>query len=416
MRSDAAIAKSPSRIRLSAFRVIRLLLAALLIAASPARAASDDTTRQTSRFGAFDLADIETALKADNLSDSDLVRLRAEGDPLAAQLQAVIAELSPRLDASAKRLAELTPKSKESRRSAIRRAPSSPPRSRSTTRSTPTCARRARCCCRSTTSTRASARRGAICSPARPSRARRACSARCCGRAGARGAGRRRALSARCLGDWLHGRLAPNSAVRRRSAFSPRAGDRRARGAATTGSRAASSRAISRSPRPSRFRRALGRRLDDAGARRPCRCSRSASSPTRSTSSTFPIRALQGALDASLDGLRLLVDRQCARARAAGARPCQLAARSPERPRPRALFRALWLGVAAILAVERLLEPAADAVGSLNITVAGRAVGATLVALFARRARSDGSPPGRARPRARPGRRRAPLAWLLVGG
>ena len=58
-------------------------------------------------------ADIESTLKADNLSDSDLVRLRAAGDPLAAQLQAVIVDLSPRLEASAKRLAELTPKSKE---------------------------------------------------------------------------------------------------------------------------------------------------------------------------------------------------------------------------------------------------------------------------------------------------------------
>ena len=52
-------------------------------------------------------------LKADNLADADLVRLRDEGDPLAAELQAVITELAPRLEASAKRLAELTPKSKD---------------------------------------------------------------------------------------------------------------------------------------------------------------------------------------------------------------------------------------------------------------------------------------------------------------
>ena len=99
--------------RLSALRAFRLLLVALLIAASPARAAGDDTTRQTLNSARSTIADIETALKADNLSDSDLVRLRAAGDPLAVELQAVIVDLAPRLEASAKRLAELTPKSKE---------------------------------------------------------------------------------------------------------------------------------------------------------------------------------------------------------------------------------------------------------------------------------------------------------------
>ena len=45
------------------------------------------------------------------------------------------------------------------------------------------------------------------------------------------------------------------------------------------------------------------------------------------------------------------------------------------------LFR-LWLGVAAILAVERLLEPAADIVASLNLAVAVRALGSALAALL----------------------------------
>ena len=40
--------------------------------------------------------------------------LRAENDPLGVELQAAVADLTPRLAASAKRLAELTPKSKES--------------------------------------------------------------------------------------------------------------------------------------------------------------------------------------------------------------------------------------------------------------------------------------------------------------
>ena len=41
-------------VRLSAIRTFRLMLVALLIAASPARAASDDTTAPDPRFGAFD--------------------------------------------------------------------------------------------------------------------------------------------------------------------------------------------------------------------------------------------------------------------------------------------------------------------------------------------------------------------------
>ena len=46
------------------------------------------------------LTDIDVAMKADDLNDADLARLRAESNPLALQLQAVIAELTPRLDAS----------------------------------------------------------------------------------------------------------------------------------------------------------------------------------------------------------------------------------------------------------------------------------------------------------------------------
>ena len=39
------------------------------------------------------------------------------------------------------------------------------------------------------------------------------------------------------------------------------------------------------------------------------------------------------------------------------------------------------MAIAAIWAAERLIEPAADAVASLNIAVAGRGVGAILVSL-----------------------------------
>ena len=57
------------------------------------------------------------------------------------------------------------------------------------------------------------------------------------------------------------------------------------------------------------------------------------------------------------------------------------------------------MAIAAIWAAERLIEPAADAVASLNIAVAGRGVGAILVALVDRlcaapaRGRSRRAPP-----------------------
>ena len=364
---------------MSAIRALRLLLVALLIAASPARAAGDDTTRQTLDSARSTIADIETALKADNLSDSDLVRLRAAGDPLAAQLQAVIVDLSPRLEASAKRLAELTPKSKEpavSRfgelRARRREAEARRARRRPALGEGDAAADRRH---------RRAHRRGA----ARPVRPRdlRAVVERAepavVDRSGARGAGRRERAGGAVR------RLAatacpPASACRRGSAFSRRCWRSSRSRRRSTGSPVASSPAIPTPASPT----ASAARSAPHGRRRcspPRRWSRSASSPTRSTSSTFPTRARKGALDAVLDGLRLLA---IANALAHGLlapgranwRLVNLSDRSA------ALIERLWLGVAAILAVERLLEPAVDALGSLNIAVAGRAVGATLAALF----------------------------------
>ena len=59
------------------------------------------------------LTAVENALKQPDLTDADLQRLRAENDPLGVALQAAITDLTPRLAASAKRLAELTPKTKD---------------------------------------------------------------------------------------------------------------------------------------------------------------------------------------------------------------------------------------------------------------------------------------------------------------
>ena len=59
------------------------------------------------------LTEVETALKDASLTDADLERLRADNDAAAVALQAAIAAMTPQLDAAAKRLAELTPKSKD---------------------------------------------------------------------------------------------------------------------------------------------------------------------------------------------------------------------------------------------------------------------------------------------------------------
>jgi len=122
---------------------------------------------------------------------------------------------------------------------------------------------------------------------------------------------------------------------------------------------------------------------------------------------------LQGIQDAFFDGLRLIfVSNGLARGLLApGHRPWRMVDLSD---RATALLFRLWLIVATIVAVERLIEPAADAVASLNIAVAVRAVGGALVALsMASTMRSTirlqsaaGAPPAWA-----PGRA---LGWVLI--
>jgi small-conductance mechanosensitive channel len=96
----------------SAPQVLRCLALALALLAFGSAAAEEqrpfdlDATRNA-------LTAIENELKGQNLTDADLQRLRAENDPLDVALQAAIADMTPRLAASVKRLAELTPKSKD---------------------------------------------------------------------------------------------------------------------------------------------------------------------------------------------------------------------------------------------------------------------------------------------------------------
>ncbi len=90
-----------------------LWLGLLLLTLAPLARAADETPRETLDSVKTTLADIDDELKLDTLSDTELARLRARAEPLVGELQGVIADLSPRLEASRKRLAELKPKGTE---------------------------------------------------------------------------------------------------------------------------------------------------------------------------------------------------------------------------------------------------------------------------------------------------------------
>jgi small-conductance mechanosensitive channel len=75
--------------------------------------AAGEKARETLDSVKTTLSEVDDVLKLDALTDRDLANLRARIDPLAGELQGVISDLTPRLDASRKRLAELKPKGQE---------------------------------------------------------------------------------------------------------------------------------------------------------------------------------------------------------------------------------------------------------------------------------------------------------------
>jgi small-conductance mechanosensitive channel len=95
---------------LSALRLLRWIVLALLLTAL-GRATAQETHRLNLDQTRATLTATETAVRDKNVSDSGLQTLRAQSDALALALQGAIAELTPRLADSAKRLDELTPKS-----------------------------------------------------------------------------------------------------------------------------------------------------------------------------------------------------------------------------------------------------------------------------------------------------------------
>jgi potassium efflux system protein len=96
----------------SALRPLRwAVLAFVLMGLGPAWA--QETRRLDLDQTRAALTAAEASLRDKTLGDAELQKLRGESDALALALQGAIAELAPRLAASAKRLEELTPKSGE---------------------------------------------------------------------------------------------------------------------------------------------------------------------------------------------------------------------------------------------------------------------------------------------------------------
>jgi small-conductance mechanosensitive channel len=363
---------------LSAFRALRLLVVALALVASPARAASEDAARQTLDSARSTITEIEAALKADNLSDADLVRLRVEGDPLAATLQATIVDLSPRLDASAKRLAELTPKSKEPAVADSASVELAAEKEKHDALDADVRSARAMLLQIDDIDARIGAMRRDLFARETFARSSSLVSPLLWIDLAREAPGDVAAIAAH-FGDWLR-------ALSARLSLSQGLGFL----AAILAILALAAplnwltrRVIAREPdvgEPDRFRRALGAAWTTAVLAAAPLVGLGVFAYALDLFDISDPRA-QATLDAILDGLRLLaVANALAHGLLAPGRGNWRLVKVSDRAA--AHLERLWLGVAAILAAERLLEPAVDAVGSLNLAVAGRAVGATLAALL----------------------------------
>ena len=108
--APAAPTTGPSRTAAVLLRFVVILLCLVSIAVGPAvaqvptKAAGDLDTAK----GTIDM--IEARLTRSDMSDAVLQQLRAQVDPVAVQMNAVVSELNPRIDAAKARLAQLGPK------------------------------------------------------------------------------------------------------------------------------------------------------------------------------------------------------------------------------------------------------------------------------------------------------------------
>jgi potassium-dependent mechanosensitive channel len=324
------------------------------------------------------LVEIDASFRNPDLADSDLLRLRAENDPLASEAQAVIAELAPRLDASTKRLAELTPKPGDTA-PANDTAASEYAAEKAKHDSLDADLRTARALALQVddNNARIGAARRQLFARQTFERSSSLLSPVLWGGVARETPGDLATISG-VVRDWV------NSVARRITHYQTL--QLLALGLGILASilpmRWVTRRVIARDPEiaaPSRLRRALAAiwtslvlvclPLFGLGIVSYALDAFDVSDPR-----------LQGIQQAFFDGLRLMfVSNGLARGLLApGQRPWRMVALND---RIAALLFRFWLIVAVIVALEKLIEPAADAVASLNIAVAARAVGGALVAL-----------------------------------
>jgi potassium-dependent mechanosensitive channel len=324
------------------------------------------------------LVEIDASFKNPDLADADLLRLRAENDPLASEVQGVIAELSPRLDASTKRLVELTPKPSDA--VAVSDAAASEyatEKAKHDSLDADLRTARALALQIDDNNARIGAARRQLFARQTFERSASLLSPVLWGGVAREAPGDLATISG-VVRDWV------KSVAKRITHYQTL--QLLALAIAILASilpmRWITRRVIARDPEttaPSRLRRALAAiwtslvliclPLFGLGIVSYALDAFDVSDPR-----------LQGIQQALFDGLRLiLVSNGLARGLLApGQRPWRMVALSD---RIAALLFRFWLIVAVIVALEKLVEPAADAVASLNITVAARAVGGALVAI-----------------------------------
>ena len=365
--------------KLSGFRAGVFAIVAISVAwVGSSAALAQDTPRQHLDAVRATLVEIDAAFKNANLSDADLLRLRAENDPLANEIQGVIANITPRLDASTKRLAELTPKSKEAAPATDAAAGElAAEKDKHDALDADLRTARALALQIDDNNARIGAARREVFARQTFERSSSLVSPVLWGGV-ARETPRDLAAISAIVRDWV-------SSVRKRITHQQSWGLLAlAFGilASIPPMRWVTRRVIARDPEvasPSRLRRALAAiwtslvlvclPLFGLGVVSYALDAFDVSDPR-----------LQGIQDAFFDGLRLIfVSNGLARGLLApGQRQWRMVDLGD---RVAALLFRFWLIVAVIVALERLVEPAADAVASLNIAVAARAVGGALVAL-----------------------------------
>jgi potassium efflux system protein len=368
--------KPASALRLLRWAVHGAVLAFVLMALG--RAWAQDTHPLDLDQTRAALSSTESALKDKNLTDADLLRIKSENDALGLALQGAIADLTPRLAAAAKRLAELTPKPGEAAPTTdVAAKELESEKKRHDALDANLRAARAMLLQADDISTRISAARRQLF--ARQTFAR---SSSILNPELWAAVWREVPIDVEVMrgliGNWL-------DAIGERLALTIKIGIAAvalALALAIAPLGWLTRRVIHRDPEasaPSRLRRALAAAwIFFVLAALPLIGLGLLASALDAFDLSDP--SVQGLIDAALDAARVLI---VVNALSRGMLAPGLAAwrLAPMGDRPAAIVYRVAMAIAAIWAAERLIEPAADAVASLNIAVAGRGVGAILVSL-----------------------------------